>query len=111
MSDQGEMGGCAQMLLGNSSFSVPTQPADGQQDTIAAMKATRRPHIQSSGSTALALAHWLVLYPLVIPVDTSLQIVSKLNLCPCFVQEFSIGSVVGNVSYENRVDCSAVWGS
>lgn len=58
MSDQGEMEGCAHMLLGNDSFSVPTQPADSQQDTIAAMQATIRPHIQSLSGLAQQLWPW-----------------------------------------------------
>lgn len=31
------------MLLGNNGFCVPTQPADRQQDTMAAMQATMDP--------------------------------------------------------------------
>lgn len=66
MSDQGEVEGCAHMLLGNESFSVPTQPADSQQDTIAAMQATIRPHrlvwIRSSGLGTLAKS-WLSAHP------------------------------------------------
>lgn len=66
VSDQGEVEGCAHMLLGNESFSVPTQPADSQQDTIAAMQATIRPHrlvwICSSGLGTLAKS-WLSAHP------------------------------------------------
>lgn len=51
MSDPREVEGCAHMLLGNKSFSVPTQPADSQQDTIAALQADGRP-----GSADLASA-------------------------------------------------------
>lgn len=32
--------GCAHMLLGNESLCMPTQPADSQQDTMAALRAT-----------------------------------------------------------------------
>lgn len=42
-----EVEGCAHMLLGNDSFCVPTQPADRQRDTIAALRVTMRPHIQA----------------------------------------------------------------
>lgn len=42
MSDLGETEGSAHMLLGNRSFSVPTQPADRQQDTMAAMQQQQR---------------------------------------------------------------------
>lgn len=55
---RGEVEGCAHMLLGNDSFSVPTQPADSQQDTIAEMQATRRPHIQSLCCLAQKLGPW-----------------------------------------------------
>lgn len=53
VSDHRDVEGCAHMLLGNDSFSVPTQPADRQQDTIAA---TVRPHtaLLLSGSAARA---------------------------------------------------------
>lgn len=57
-----EVEGCAHMLLGNNSFCVPTQPADTQRDTIAALQATIRPHIQALGCLPrqlLALPHWL----------------------------------------------------
>lgn len=36
--------GCAHMLLGNDSFSVPTQPADSQQDTMAALARQQYDH-------------------------------------------------------------------
>lgn len=42
MSDLGEAEGSAHMLLGNKSFSVPTQPAGRQQDTMAAMQQRRK---------------------------------------------------------------------
>lgn len=58
VSDQREAEGCAHMLLGNDSFSVPTQPADRQQDTIAALRATVRPHIQSLHCLAQQLRPW-----------------------------------------------------
>lgn len=58
VSDQGDMEGCAHMLLGNNSFSLPTQPADSQQDSIAAMRATIRPHIQSVSCLAQQLWPW-----------------------------------------------------
>lgn len=46
VSDRREAEGCAHMLLGNDSFSMPTQPADSQQDTMAALQATIQPHMQ-----------------------------------------------------------------
>lgn len=54
----GETEGRAHMLLGNDSFSVPTQPAVSQQDTIAAMQAAVRPHIQSLSCLAQQLWPW-----------------------------------------------------
>lgn len=57
------------MLLGNDSFSVPTQPADSQQDTIAAQRATMRPHTVASlsgfGSSGLGtlVKYWTSAHP------------------------------------------------
>lgn len=50
MSDLGEAEGSAHMLLGNKSFSVPTQPAGRQQDTMAAMQQRRRQAGREAGS-------------------------------------------------------------
>lgn len=58
VSHQREAEGCARMLLGNDSFSVPTQPADRQRDTIAALRATVRPHTQALYCWALQLGPW-----------------------------------------------------